>query len=163
MIILMESYFDVGGLFTLGAFLSLITLALLEIVLGIDNIIFVAIVTGKLAKEKQRYARTLGLTLALVLRIALLFSITLIIRFTHPLFYLSEATPFLTFSIPAAAEFYECSVRDIILLFGGIFLLTSATKEIDKKIKGMDSMTDATHSPRNFRKAILRTVSMMPQ
>ncbi|MBK5284504.1 MAG: TerC family protein [Bacteroidia bacterium] len=152
----MESYLDVEGLFTLGAFLSLITLALLEIVLGIDNLIFVAIVTGRLAKEKQRRARTLGLLLALFLRVALLFSITWIIRFSHPLFYISETSPFLTFQIPDAVEFYRCSIRDIILLGGGIFLLISATREIDKKIRGMDSAQGAVHSPKNFRKAIFQ-------
>ena len=155
MILLMDSYYDWAGLFTLGGLLSLITLALLEIVLGIDNIIFVAIVTGKLGKEKQKRARTLGLLLALLMRIALLFSLTWIIRFSHPLVYLSASSPFVS-AEPIATESFALSLRDLILFGGGIFLLISATVEINKKIIGLETQEEQTVAPRNFRKAIFQ-------
>ena len=155
MTLLIESYYDWHGLFTLAGLLSLVTLALLEIVLGIDNIIFVAIVTGKLGKERQRRARTLGLLLALLMRIALLFSLTWIIRFSHPLFYLSGSSPFISFE-PIGVEPFSFSLRDLILLGGGIFLLSSATVEINKKITGLETREEQTMAPRNFQKAIFQ-------
>ena len=88
--------------------LALITLTALEIVLGIDNIIFIAILAGKLPQHQQAKGRTIGLMLAMVMRIALLFSITLIMRLTQPLF---------------TAFTFEISGRDIILILGGLFLL----------------------------------------
>jgi predicted tellurium resistance membrane protein TerC len=155
MILLMDSYYDWAGLFTLGGLVSLVTLALLEIVLGIDNIIFVAIVTGKLGKEKQRRARTLGLLLALLMRIALLFSLTWIIRFSHPLIFLDSVAPFISFE-PIGTESFAISLRDLILFGGGIFLLISATVEINKKIVGLETQEEQTSAPRNFRKAIFQ-------
>src|SRR3954464_9360093 len=77
-------------LFSVDGFISLLTLTLLEIVLGIDNIIFISIIAGKVSIEKdRRRARTIGLLLALFMRIGLLFGITWIIGLTHPLFTLS--------------------------------------------------------------------------
>lgn len=100
---------------------ALLTLTFMEIVLGIDNIIFISIVAGKLPQEQQKKARLGGLSLALVTRVLLLFSITWLIGLTEPLFTL--------FDIPF-------SWRDIILAAGGIFLLVKSILEIHSKVEG---------------------------
>ncbi|CAB1076958.1 UPF0053 inner membrane protein YgdQ [Olavius algarvensis Delta 1 endosymbiont] len=104
--------------------IALLTLSALEIVLGIDNIIFIAILAGKLPHNQQARARNLGLVVAMVSRIALLFSITLIMRLTKPLLTI------LTFDI---------SGRDIILIVGGLFLLGKSTLEIHANLEGQES------------------------
>lgn len=147
---------DFSQLFTLDALLSLLTLSLLEIVLGIDNIIFIAIVTGKLGKEQQGRARTIGLVLALLMRIALLFSLTWIIGMSKPFLFFAESVPFIFLDLPEAAEYFALSVRDLILLAGGIFLLINATVEINKKIAGLEMQEEQSSAPRNFRKAIFQ-------
>ena len=103
------------------AWIALLTLTVLEIVLGIDNIVFISILSGKLPPEQQGRARTLGLALAMISRIALLFSIAWIVRLTAPLFELL-GHPF--------------SGRDLILLAGGLFLLYKATQEIHGRLEG---------------------------
>lgn len=110
-------------LFEPDALIALITLTLLEIVLGIDNIIFIAILAGKLPVMQQVRARIVGLGLAMITRIGLLFSLTLIMRLTQPLF-----TVFTN----------EISGRDIILIAGGLFLLGKSTLEIHDKLEGGD-------------------------
>src|SRR5687767_1607020 len=90
----------------------LITLTALEIVLGIDNIVFIAILTSKLPPDQQKKARNVGLGLAMFMRILLLLAISWIIRLTEPLF---------------AVWGHEVSGKDLILLIGGLFLLTKAT------------------------------------
>lgn len=100
---------------------ALLTLTFLEIVLGIDNIIFISIVSNKLPQHQQAKARNVGLSLALIFRIGLLLGITWIITFTEPLFTL--------FSI-------DFSGRDLILLAGGIFLIIKSTLEIHEKMEG---------------------------
>ena len=111
-------------LFSLNALISMLTLCVLEIVLGIDNIIFIAIVAGKLPDRKdQRKARAVGLTLALIMRIALLFSIVWVISLNEPLFYIGD---------------FGATGRDLILFAGGIFLLVKTTLEIHNKIEGRD-------------------------
>jgi predicted tellurium resistance membrane protein TerC len=103
------------------AWIALLTLTVLEIVLGIDNVIFISILAGKLPPEKQARARRLGLGLAMFMRIALLFSITLITRLTAPLFtVLGE----------------EISGRDLVLILGGLFLLAKSTREIHERLEG---------------------------
>jgi len=101
--------------------IALLTLTVLEIVLGIDNIIFISILAGKLPAGEQPRARTVGLTLAMVTRILLLLSLTGILRFTRPLF-----SPF----------GHPFSGRDLILLAGGLFLLWKSTREIHDKLEG---------------------------
>jgi predicted tellurium resistance membrane protein TerC len=153
----MEPSFDFKELFTVASLVSLLTLALLEIVLGIDNIIFVSIATDKLPKAKQKKARSLGLSLALVLRIFLLLSIAWIIGLTKPLFYVSDNFPF--FSLNAATDVaftYACSFRDLILIAGGIFLLFSSTREIHKKIEGVEEAREDAHSAKSFRSVIFK-------
>ena len=152
----MESPFDFSELFSVASLVSLLTLALLEIVLGIDNIIFVSIATDKLPKEKQRRARSIGLSLALVMRILLLLSITWIIRLTKPLFYITDDFPFFSLNAITDAGFsYACSFRDLILIAGGIFLLFSSTREIHKKIEGVEEKHEDGHSAKSFRKVII--------
>lgn len=107
-----------------SAWVALLTLTFLEVVLGIDNIIFISIVTGKLPKTQQPRARNLGLLLALVFRIALLLGITWIIGFTEPIFNIGD---------------FEVSGRDLILAAGGIFLLAKSTSEIHHKIEGEEA------------------------
>lgn len=102
---------------------ALLTLTFLEIVLGIDNIIFISLVASKLPEEKQKKARLTGLSLALIMRILLLLSITWIIGLTKPVLTLAD---------------FELSWRDIILIAGGIFLLVKSTLEIHHKVEGQE-------------------------
>ena len=101
--------------------IALLTLTVLEIVLGIDNIIFISILAGKLPAGEQPRARTVGLTLAMVTRILLLLFLTGIMRLTLPLF-----SPF----------GHPFSGRDLILLLGGLFLIWKSTREIHDKLEG---------------------------
>ncbi|NBC67276.1 MAG: TerC family protein [Bacteroidetes bacterium] len=103
------------------AWIALLTLTFLEIVLGVDNIIFISIVSNKLPVHQQKKARTIGLVLALVFRILMLLSISWIIGFTEPLFSVFEM---------------DFSIRDIILFVGGIFLIFKSTIEIHHKMEG---------------------------
>ena len=102
-------------------YISLITLTFLEIILGIDNIIFISILTDRLPIESQKRTRTIGLLLALVMRIILLSLITFIIQLKEPLFTMWEL---------------DVSVRDVILFLGGTFLLAKSVSEIHEKIEG---------------------------
>jgi predicted tellurium resistance membrane protein TerC len=101
--------------------IALLTLTFMEIVLGIDNIIFISLVAAKLPKHQQKKARLGGLSAALIMRVLLLLSITWIIGLTEPV---------LTFGS------FELSWRDIILIGGGIFLLVKSTLEIHHKVEG---------------------------
>ena len=104
-----------------NAWLALGTLTLLEIVLGIDNIIFLSLVVAKLPKSQQGKARKLGLAGAMIMRLALLASIAWVIKLTQPLFTVLGQ---------------EISARDLILLLGGLFLIWKASKEIHESIEG---------------------------
>lgn len=104
--------------------LALVTLTVLEIVLGIDNIVFISILTGKLPEDQQPRGRTVGLSLAMVMRILLLLSISWVIGLTEPIFEVFEI---------------EISGRSIILLVGGLFLLAKATFEIHEKLEGEEA------------------------
>lgn len=103
------------------ALIALLTLTVLEIVLGIDNIIFISILSGKLPAHQRKKGRILGLALAMVTRILLLFSISLIVKLTEPFFTV--------FGL-------EISGRDLILILGGLFLLAKSTMEIHTKLEG---------------------------
>ena len=103
------------------AWIALVTLTAMEIVLGIDNIIFISILVGKLPHPRQGRARTIGLGLAMLTRILLLVTITWIMKLTRPLFGLLGR---------------EFSGRDLILLAGGLFLLAKSTLEIHQKLEG---------------------------
>jgi predicted tellurium resistance membrane protein TerC len=104
---------------------ALVTLSALEIVLGIDNIVFISILVAKLPREQQAKARQIGLLLAMGMRIALLMAISWVIGLTAPLFVL-----------PVLDQ--EISGRDLILLGGGLFLVAKATWEIHDKLEGGD-------------------------
>jgi predicted tellurium resistance membrane protein TerC len=106
-----------------NALVGLLTLTALEIVLGVDNIIFISILSGKLPKAEQPKARKLGLAGAFVTRILLLLSIAWIVRLTTPLFTVGGI---------------EFTGRNLILLFGGLFLIGKATFEIHGKLEGSD-------------------------
>ena len=101
--------------------IALLTLTALEIVLGIDNIIFISILSTKLPQPQQRPARRVGLALAMLMRIALLLSITWVMRLSSPLFSVLD---------------HPVSGRDLILIVGGLFLLAKATFEIHDKLEG---------------------------
>jgi predicted tellurium resistance membrane protein TerC len=118
-----------------AAWISLLTLAFLEIVLGVDNIIFISIIANKLPKDQQNKARNIGLLIALVFRILLLLSITWIIGLTAPIFTLPFEKLFQTMGVAQIKEAVEISGRDIILLIGGFFLLAKSTTEIHSKVE----------------------------
>jgi predicted tellurium resistance membrane protein TerC len=101
--------------------IALVTLTVLEIVLGVDNVIFISILSSKLPQSQQRSARRLGLVLAMVARVGLLLSISWIIRLTEPLF---------------AVAGHDFSGRDLTLLVGGLFLLAKSTFEIHESLEG---------------------------
>ena len=103
------------------ALAALLTLTVLEIVLGIDNIVFISILAGKLPRSKQARARTTGLALAMVMRIALLLAISWIMRLTTPLFSILS---------------HAFSGRDLILGIGGLFLIWKSTREIHDRLEG---------------------------
>jgi len=103
------------------AWIAFLTLVALEIVLGVDNIIFISILAGKLAAGQQKRARNIGLALALLIRVLLLFSLSWVVRLTAPLFTVLGQ---------------EISGRDLILLLGGLFLLGKATFEIHENLEG---------------------------
>ncbi len=105
------------------SWIALLTLTFLEIVLGIDNIIFISLVTNRLPEHRQRIIRNIGLTLAMVFRSLLLLTISYFIRLTNPLFTVYEL---------------GISVRDLILIAGGIFLIFKSISEIHHKMEGMN-------------------------
>jgi predicted tellurium resistance membrane protein TerC len=112
--------------------IALATLTVLEVVLGIDNIIFISILTGKLPAGQRERARLTGLALAMITRVGLLFSITWIMKLDTPLLTALGA---------------EISGRDIILICGGLFLLAKSTHEIHGRLEGSDESPGATARP----------------
>lgn len=108
--------------------ISLLTLTVLEIVLGVDNIVFISILADKLPHKDQHKARQVGLGLAMIMRIGLLLSLSWLIGLTQPLFEVWH---------------FEFSGRDLIMLAGGLFLLGKATFEIHEKLEGHESETNA--------------------
>ena len=110
------------------AWIALLTLTVLEIVLGIDNIIFISILAGKLPTEQQARARRTGLAAAMIMRVLLLLSITWIARLTDPLFTVLGR---------------GISGRDLILIIGGLFLVAKATHEIHDKLEGEEGRASA--------------------
>ena len=127
---------------TLDAWIALLTLTFLEIVLGIDNIIFISIVAGKLPKEEQKKARLIGLSLALIVRILLLMGISWLISLTEPVLTIYNFT---------------LSWRDIILAVGGLFLIAKSTSEIHHKMEGHEQEKEVK-KPKAFSNAIVQIV-----
>src|ERR671922_2595217 len=121
-----------------NAWIGLLTLTALEIVLGIDNVIFISILSGKLPTAEQPKARRLGLLGAFVTRLLLLFSLAWIVRLTRPLFDVFG---------------HGVSGRDLILLVGGLFLIGKATHEIHDKLEGEEG-----HVTAKLRSSLARVV-----
>ena len=119
---------------------ALLTLTALEIVLGIDNVIFISILAGKLPPEQRERARIVGLSLAMIMRIALLFSISWVIGLTDPFFEILD---------------HGFSGRDLILLGGGLFLIYKATTEIHEKLEGGEAH-GATRAAASFASVIIQ-------
>lgn len=171
MLPLAVEFFD-SGVFTTAALVSLLTLTLLEVILGIDNVVFIAILSGKLPPEQRRKARNLGLGLAAGTRILLLFGATLVLALDDPKYTILDASDWFGGESaevqpeaaaegdieprPAAAdanpdgdehgeahesgehEAWRLTVKDLIILLGGLFLLGKATWEIHDKLEGQD-------------------------
>lgn len=132
-------------LFTAEGLISLVTLIVMEIVLGIDNIIFISILAGKLPEAEQPKARRIGLILALLIRIALLFSISWIVSLKNDLFTL----------------FGEgFSGRDIVLFVGGLFLMAKSTSEIHAKISGEEHVVEISAKRLTLRMAIIQIIGL---
>jgi predicted tellurium resistance membrane protein TerC len=106
------------------AWVALLTLTVLEIVLGIDNIVFISVLTSRLPREQQARARTIGLGAALVMRVLLLLTISWIIGLTQPLLTIAG---------------FEFSGRDVVLILGGLFLLWKSTTEIHAALEGEET------------------------
>ena len=120
--------------------IALATLTFLEIVLGVDNIIFISILSGKLPSRQQPRARRLGLLGAMLTRILLLFSLSWIVKLTAPLF---------------AVAGHEISGRDVILILGGLFLLGKSTYEIHDKLEGQEGHA-SSRVPASFVSVIVQ-------
>jgi len=117
-----------------GVWISLLTLSFLEIVLGIDNIIFISILAGKLPESKQRSVRNIGLLLAMFFRVLLLLGITWLIGLTKPVVTIPP--------ILAMEESLALSYKDLILLAGGLFLIIKSTLEIHHKFKHEETVAN---------------------
>ena len=141
-----------------GLVIALVALSAMEIVLGIDNIIFISIVTGKLPKEHQPRARLIGLGLAMGFRIMLLCFIATIVTWTQPLFRLDQVIPgALQYFLSGMDEINEVSVRDLILLGGGLFLIYQSVREIHHLTEAeSESDYDGVARPSKFGAVLLQ-------
>lgn len=125
-------------LFSGESAIALLALTAMEIVLGIDNIVFIAIITGRLPEEKRSFARRFGLALAMIMRIVLLMAIGWLMSLQDPLLELSDYAPTVSMAewLAEDEEVNGITGRDLILLVGGLFLLYTAVREIHHKIEG---------------------------
>ena len=121
--------------------IALLTLTSLEIVLGIDNIVFISILTGKLPKEAQPKARRVGLAMAMLMRIALLLAISWVMGLVRPLF-------------PVFG--HDVTGKDLILFFGGLFLVAKATHEIHERMEGESQQNDKARVAPSFLSVIVQ-------
>ena len=124
-----------------NAWIALLTLTVLEIVLGIDNIVFISVLASRLPKEQQERARRVGLAAALFMRIGLLLTISWVIGLTQPLFEIAG---------------FEFSGRDVILIGGGVFLLAKATTEIHHSLEGGEEERGANVRVTSFASVIIQ-------
>ena len=142
-----------------AAWLALLTLIALEVVLGVDNLIFIAILSNKLPEHQQQRARRIGLALALVMRIGMLMLIGWLVTLQTPIFDLGIAGEPGPYGEPTFETAF--SGRDLILLIGGLFLLWKATKEIHHSMEPEDNsgdLLDKTPGPMDAAKASFTTV-----
>ena len=128
-----------------SAWAALATLVVMELVLGVDNLVFLAIVSGRVAAPRRAVARRLGLGVALVLRLVLLGAIAGLVSLTSPLFSLFG---------------HGFSLRDLVLLGGGFFLIFKATQEIHENVEGRDEEAAADAKPVGFASAIAQIVAL---
>jgi len=135
----------VTELFTVENLVALLTLTALEIVLGIDNVVFISILTGKLPVEQRARARRIGLAGAMLMRIGLLLTLSWIMRLTAPLFSVSS---------------HAVSGRDLILLLGGLFLIGKATFEIHERVEGHGA-AGAKHARRVSMRMIIFQIMLL--
>jgi predicted tellurium resistance membrane protein TerC len=124
-----------------NTWIALSTLTLLEIVLGIDNIVFISILAGRLPEKDQARARTLGLALAMVGRIALLLSLTWVMGLTENLFTVLDKT---------------ITGKGLIMILGGLFLIYKSTSEIHHKLEGIEEDRESTKGTTSFRKVLIQ-------
>lgn len=127
------------------AWIALITLTALEIVLGIDNIVFISILVSRLPTQKRNKARIIGLSLAMISRILLLLSIQWVMRLTRPWFSLFD---------------HVFSGRDLILIFGGLFLLGKSTLEIHHSLEGLEKDTSKQPATTKFGAVLLQIMAL---
>ncbi len=131
------------SLLTIDALISLLSLTLMEIVLGIDNIIFISILCNRLPESQQEKARRVGLVLALLMRIALLFAVTWLVGLTAPLFTVFD---------------FSLTSRDLILMLGGLFLVYKSTTEIHEKLEGEEESKDTKKKLSTFQAVIVQII-----
>jgi len=136
---------EIAVLFTAAGLISLITLVIMEIVLGIDNIIFISILAGKLPLDQQARARRIGLSLALLIRIGLLFCISWIAGLKTDLFTIIG---------------HGFSGRDIVLFLGGLFLMAKSTSEIHEKIADEEHFSESTLKKLTLNSAIVQIIGL---
>ncbi|MGC4034180.1 MAG: TerC family protein [Tepidisphaeraceae bacterium] len=137
-------------LWSVAALISLVTLTVLEIVLGIDNIIFISVLADKLPLEQQAKARTLGLSLAMIMRVLLLLSISWIMGLTTPVPVIGHALDW------AMEDGLPLSWKDLILLSGGIFLIYKSVTEIHEKLEGHDHAAGGGKAGISFTSVIIQ-------
>jgi predicted tellurium resistance membrane protein TerC len=130
-------------LFSTEGLVSLLTLTFLEIVLGIDNVVFISLIVGRGPKTQQRKIQTVGLALALVARLLLLLGVGWLIGLQNPVFTVSG---------------FEVSFRDLILLGGGLFLIAKSTTEIHSKLEGGSQASAANAKVLTFRSAVIQII-----
>lgn len=130
-------------LFTVENGVAFLTLTALEVVLGIDNVIFIAILAGKLPPEKRDFARQVGLTIAVVSRIMLLFGIGWVMKLKEPWLTLLH---------------HEFTGKDLVLLFGGLFLLGKATYEIHHKVQGHHGKPESARGTISLQMLLLQVL-----
>jgi predicted tellurium resistance membrane protein TerC len=134
--------------FTTAALVSFLTLTLMEIVLGVDNIVFISILTSKLPKEQEPKARNLGIFLAMVMRLGLLFSIKWIMGLTTTLFHLF------------GVQKWPMSGQKLILLAGGLFLIAKSTHEIYGKLEGGHGDGQGGGEKASFKGIVLQILAL---
>lgn len=132
-----------------NAWAALVTLTVLEVVLGIDNVVFISILVSRCDPKQAKRARQIGLSLALLFRIAMLFGLTWLMKLTQPFFSLSA----LGYSI-------EFSWRDVILIGGGLFLIAKATHEIHAEVEAAEDETGAAAVSQSFAMVIAQLVAI---
>jgi len=144
--VLAVNTFDLSWISSPEAWVALLTLTVMEIVLGIDNIVFISILVDKVAVEERPRARFLGLAFAMITRILLLLSISWVMQLKEPLI---------------SALGHAISGKDLILILGGLFLIWKSTKELHHKIEGMEEEAHGTGKAKAALAAILFQIALL--